>query len=82
MSPKSSRSDRLADLSFSSGMVIVTAVLPEIECDASRARAIYTTPASVAQDESGLSSRDPDRRGVRIVAISCGPQDARENGLV
>jgi pimeloyl-ACP methyl ester carboxylesterase len=34
------------------------------------------------EDESGLSTRDLDRRVVRIAAIGCGTHDPRENGLV
>ena len=71
MSPKRSRSDRLADLGFSSDTVAVMGVLPEIALTMRR-----------GDSRKCLSSRDPDRRGVRIAAIRCGAHDARENGLV
>jgi hypothetical protein len=44
MSPKRSRSDRLADLGFSSDTVAVMGVFPEMSNDADKVRAIFTTP--------------------------------------
>ena len=36
----------------------------------------------LAEDESGLTSRDRDRRSVRVAAFSRGAHDASEHGLV
>ena len=50
--------------------------------DANKARAIFMTPPRVVEDESDLTSRDRDRRGLRVAAISRGTHDPREHGLV